>query len=350
MMATEEQFCLRWNNHQNTLVSVFDALVNSGKFTDCSLFAEGKELKAHRVLLSACSPYFEGLLLAQGSNKYPVLIFTDVSYEEIYCILEYMYKGEVSVAQAKLNSFLKAAEALQVRGLTEKEESAQSSMKAPAPISMKPVLSVPKHVSSGHHRSQTNVKRPRPPVKQYVDSSFISSSSVVKEEVQDLTMDDDDDDRMTEAFPSPPDLRSMDESQDAARINNPMNPGRDHDTYDNLPDPPERDEPLANQNQTSPGGHTNAQGSHISEVPVRVIRRSPRNDVLKTLNQYRRSSRTHNKSNQGPQGSRKSPRQSSNIQEMKSKAHIMKLDKALQKALELDFLGPKEMRIGKGNL
>lgn len=58
-MDDDQQFCLRWNNHQVTLVSVFDTLLEKGMHVDCTLAAEGQTLKAHKVVLSACSPYFE---------------------------------------------------------------------------------------------------------------------------------------------------------------------------------------------------------------------------------------------------------------------------------------------------
>lgn len=59
IMAADQQFCLRWNNHQSTLVSVFDTLLENGSLVDCTLAAEGQSIKAHKVVLSACSPYFE---------------------------------------------------------------------------------------------------------------------------------------------------------------------------------------------------------------------------------------------------------------------------------------------------
>lgn len=58
-MATDQQFCLRWNNHQSTLISVFDSLLENGTLVDCTLAAEGQYLKAHKVVLCACSPYLE---------------------------------------------------------------------------------------------------------------------------------------------------------------------------------------------------------------------------------------------------------------------------------------------------
>lgn len=62
-MEDDQQFCLRWNNHQSTLIQNFDTLLESGTLVDCTLAAEGKYLKAHKVVLSACSPYFEVILL-----------------------------------------------------------------------------------------------------------------------------------------------------------------------------------------------------------------------------------------------------------------------------------------------
>lgn len=58
-MEDDQQFCLRWNNHQSTLIQNFDTLLESGTLVDCTLATEGKYLKAHKVVLSACSPYFE---------------------------------------------------------------------------------------------------------------------------------------------------------------------------------------------------------------------------------------------------------------------------------------------------
>lgn len=58
-MSDNQQFCLRWNNHQSTLVQVIDSLLSSGVLVDCTLAAEGQYLHAHKVVLCACSPYLE---------------------------------------------------------------------------------------------------------------------------------------------------------------------------------------------------------------------------------------------------------------------------------------------------
>lgn len=59
MAMSPQQFCLRWNNHQSNIVSVFEQLLQSESFVDVTLAVEGMMLKAHKVVLSACSPYFQ---------------------------------------------------------------------------------------------------------------------------------------------------------------------------------------------------------------------------------------------------------------------------------------------------
>lgn len=69
--------------------------------------------QAHQTILSACSPYFENIFI-QNSHPHPIMYLKDVGYEELKAIIEYMYKGEVNVAQSSLPKFLKTAEGLQV--------------------------------------------------------------------------------------------------------------------------------------------------------------------------------------------------------------------------------------------
>lgn len=54
-----QQFCLRWNNHQPNFISVFTNLLSNESLVDVTLAAEGKQLQAHKVVLSACSTYFQ---------------------------------------------------------------------------------------------------------------------------------------------------------------------------------------------------------------------------------------------------------------------------------------------------
>lgn len=62
VMGDLQHFCLRWNNYQNSITTAFENLRDDEDFIDVTLACDGKSLKAHRVVLSACSPYFRELL------------------------------------------------------------------------------------------------------------------------------------------------------------------------------------------------------------------------------------------------------------------------------------------------
>lgn len=70
------------------------------------------------MVLSACSPYFQALFV-NHPEKHPIVILKDVPYADMKSLLDFMYRGEVSVDQERLTAFLKVAESLRIKGLTE---------------------------------------------------------------------------------------------------------------------------------------------------------------------------------------------------------------------------------------
>lgn len=123
MSGAAQQYCLRWNNHRSNLLTVFDELLQNEAFTDVTLACDGgTSVKCHKMVLAACSSYFQ-TLFTELPCKHPVVVLKDVKYSEIKAILEYMYRGEVNVAQDQLAALLKVAEALKVKGLVEENRS-----------------------------------------------------------------------------------------------------------------------------------------------------------------------------------------------------------------------------------
>lgn len=114
-----DQFSLSWNNYQNSITTAFNTLREDEDFVDVTLSAEGKTLKAHKVVLSACSPYFKDVLKGIHLWQHAVLVLKDVPYPDLLHLLEFVYAGHVNVGQENLQSFLKTAELLRIKGLTE---------------------------------------------------------------------------------------------------------------------------------------------------------------------------------------------------------------------------------------
>lgn len=111
-----EQYCLRWNNHQSNLLGVFSQLLRDESLVDVTLAcSEGHSIRAHKVVLSACSSYFQ-TLFNDHPSRHPIVILKDVRFSELRTLVEFMYKGEVNVEYCQLSALLKTAESLKVKG------------------------------------------------------------------------------------------------------------------------------------------------------------------------------------------------------------------------------------------
>uniref|UniRef100_A0A1Q3F5Q1 BTB domain-containing protein n=1 Tax=Culex tarsalis TaxID=7177 RepID=A0A1Q3F5Q1_CULTA len=114
----QQQFCLRWTNYHSNLSTVFDQLYQAESFADVTLISEGRPIRAHKMVLAASSPYFQ-TIFNETPCKHPVVIIKDVRYEELKALVDFMYRGEINVAQEHIRPLLKLAEMFQIRGLTE---------------------------------------------------------------------------------------------------------------------------------------------------------------------------------------------------------------------------------------
>ncbi|SPP86426.1 broad-complex core protein isoforms 1/2/3/4/5 isoform X1 [Drosophila guanche] len=117
MNAVTQEFCVRWNSHLGSIGAAFPQLLAGQRFVDVTLACEGHQLHCHRLVLAACSTYFEAIL-AENPCKHPVIILPgEIKLWEIQALVDFMYKGEVNVTQAGLGQLLRCAEQLRIRGL-----------------------------------------------------------------------------------------------------------------------------------------------------------------------------------------------------------------------------------------
>ncbi|KAK3923798.1 Broad-complex core protein isoforms 1/2/3/4/5, partial [Frankliniella fusca] len=117
-MGSSQQFSLRWNNYLRHITSAFESFRSDLDLVDVTLSCEGKKIKAHKMLLSACSSYFKDLF-KENPCQHPVIVFRNVKFSDLEALIDFMYQGEVNVVQDQLASFLTTAELLAVQGLTD---------------------------------------------------------------------------------------------------------------------------------------------------------------------------------------------------------------------------------------
>jgi len=117
-MSSTEKFCLRWNDFESNISEAFRELREEKDFFNVTLACDDDQLQAHKVILSACSPFFR-TILKRNKHEHPLLYLKGVKYTNLVSVLNFMYHGEVNIAQEELNSFLAVAEDLKVKGLTQ---------------------------------------------------------------------------------------------------------------------------------------------------------------------------------------------------------------------------------------
>lgn len=114
-----QQFCLRWHNFQNTLLSSLPKLLDGGYLTDVTLSAGGRHIHAHRIILSACSYYFKELFKDLSALQHPVIVLPGMEYANLCALVKFMYNGEVNIYQEQLPALLAMADTLHICGLAD---------------------------------------------------------------------------------------------------------------------------------------------------------------------------------------------------------------------------------------
>ncbi|XP_025270056.1 protein bric-a-brac 2 isoform X2 [Camponotus floridanus] len=144
-----QHYCLRWDNYQSNMTSVFHQLLQTEAFVDVTLACNEASLKAHKVVLSACSSYFQKLLLSNPCKHPTIIMPKDVCFNDLKFIIEFVYRGEIDVSQAELQSLLKTADQLKIKGLCEENRD------GPQPVS----LSSPPRESGTPRLNYTKLKK-----------------------------------------------------------------------------------------------------------------------------------------------------------------------------------------------
>ena len=114
----QDKYNLSWNNYSNHLRGLLHEMMKSKELTDVTLVCDDKQqFKAHKIVLSACSSVFKSIIndLPQTSS---VIYLRGIQHQEMESILEFMYLGEASFYQERMNEFLNVAKNLQIKDMS----------------------------------------------------------------------------------------------------------------------------------------------------------------------------------------------------------------------------------------
>ena len=125
-----EQYCLRWNDFQANVTGALSDIRDGEEFLDVTLVSDGREIRAHKLVLSSCSPLFRQMLKRSSAHPSPMVFLHGIRFADLSAILNFMYHGEVNVGQDELSTFLAAAEELRIRGLSEKTPEQMAAVKS----------------------------------------------------------------------------------------------------------------------------------------------------------------------------------------------------------------------------
>jgi len=100
--------------------------MSSEELTDVTLVSEDKKIfKAHKVFLSACSSLFKSIIHDSNLSS-PIIYLRGIQSLEIESILQFIYLGEATFYQERMNEFIDVAKSLEVKEISKDIEIPQN--------------------------------------------------------------------------------------------------------------------------------------------------------------------------------------------------------------------------------
>ena len=113
---TAQMVSLKFVDFQQSVTTCYKNFRKETEFSDVTLVCEeDQEIEAHKLILTACSPFFSKLL--KNNHAHPMIYMRGVKVKVLAAIVDYIYHGEANISQEDLNDFFALAEELQLKGL-----------------------------------------------------------------------------------------------------------------------------------------------------------------------------------------------------------------------------------------
>jgi len=132
---------LSGNDFSNDTMNAFKGLLEDEHFTNVTLVTDGnKQIKAHKVILSAFSPFFKEILV-NNPHQHPLVYLRGVKHEYLQSMVDFVYLGQTKIKFEEVTEFIKVASDLQIKGLCSPQNLQNDSKKEKVDDSYRPVPS-----------------------------------------------------------------------------------------------------------------------------------------------------------------------------------------------------------------
>merc|ERR1719219_1282991 len=113
-----ENYNFSWQQFLEHLRHLSQQLYHEGEYSDVTLVSDDQtQFKAHKFVLSACSPVFKKII-DNNPSQHPLIYLRGIQSYEIESILQFMYLGEGRFYYERMGEFLKVAKDLEVKEIS----------------------------------------------------------------------------------------------------------------------------------------------------------------------------------------------------------------------------------------
>ena len=117
----QEKYSLKWHTYSDHLKSMMKELMMNEDFSDVTLVTEDKkQIRANISILCACSPVFKDILKKEKHSS-SILYLRGVQFPEMESIMQFIYLGEASLNEERMEEFLSVARLLEIKELCNAE-------------------------------------------------------------------------------------------------------------------------------------------------------------------------------------------------------------------------------------
>ena len=113
----QEKYSLTWETYSDHLKGLMKELMMNEDFSDITFVTEDKkQIKANINILSACSPIFKDILKKEKNSR-QIMYLRGIQFSEIESILQFVYLGEATFYEERMDEFLAVAKSLEIKVL-----------------------------------------------------------------------------------------------------------------------------------------------------------------------------------------------------------------------------------------